>query len=227
VGRLGRRAAALALALAGAGQGAWAELRICNDTAELQSIALGYKGAGDWLSRGWWNIQPGDCATVVSGPLNKRYYYYFADSPSKTFRGQNYHFCADDRVFEILGDTDCVDRGHQRLNFREIDVGDTATAYTLTLQASKSSGAGVGVKAPGGGASSGGGLGTQLVSEVPAPMDLGVAMASPSPPRGCSRAASWAMGGRFAAFMWATRSCRSSMAARRRTTCCMRWKRWR
>jgi len=155
----------------GWGNAALAELRICNDTGELQSIALGFKGETDWTSKGWWNIQSGDCATVVSGDLTKRYYYYFADSKSGGFRGQEFLFCVQDTSFEIVGDTDCDTRGLDQSSFREIDTGETAKAFTLTLNASKGSDTGVLVKAPGGGSGSGE-IDTQTVTETPDVTDV-------------------------------------------------------
>ena len=145
---------------------AHAELRICNDTRVVQSVAIGYKGDEDWVSKGWWNIDPGACAVVVSGELTQRYYYYFADSKEGGFRGQNFNFCVQDAAFEISGDTDCAQRGLNTQGFREIDTGETARHFSLTLVASAKS-AGNGAKAPGGGGETGGGLGTQEVTAAP------------------------------------------------------------
>ena len=153
---------------------AHANLKICNDTRELQSVALGFKGETDWNSKGWWNIQPGDCATVVTGDLTKRYYYYFADSDGGGFRGQNYAFCTSDTVFEIEGDTDCKKRGFQSEDFREIDTGETAKDFTLTLVSNAGSATGNTTKAPGGGDVNGGEIVTQTVTEKPEQPDVNV-----------------------------------------------------
>ncbi|MEM1409975.1 MAG: DUF1036 domain-containing protein, partial [Pseudomonadota bacterium] len=131
-----RSTASLLSLLAGLGwfgiaKPSFAELRLCNDTDELQSVALGYRGETDWSSRGWWNIEPGGCATVIEGKLTQRYYYYYADSPSGGFRGQRFVFCVSETAFEITGDTDCPDRGYQEEDFREIDTGETETASVL------------------------------------------------------------------------------------------------
>jgi uncharacterized membrane protein len=124
----------LVLALAGPAR---AELTLCNDTAEVQSVALGYRGDTDWSSKGWWNIAPGDCATLVSEALTQRYYYYYADSRSGGFRGQDFTFCTSDTAFEIEGDTDCIPRGFAQDSFREIDTGEAATTFQLSLQAAR------------------------------------------------------------------------------------------
>ena len=65
----------LAVALASFAGAVRAELQICNETNDVQAVSIGYKGEADWTSEGWWNIDPGDCATPVPGDLTKRYYY--------------------------------------------------------------------------------------------------------------------------------------------------------
>lgn len=110
---------------------AFAGLEICNRMHRPASVAIGYKSGGDWVSEGWWNINPRDCKTVVTGDLEQRYYYYHdADSG---FVGEGYHFCTEDGVFTIWGGENCAERGYDRLNFRLIDTGATATAFTFTL----------------------------------------------------------------------------------------------
>lgn len=177
----GRAAALPTLGLAALGltwgDPAQAELRICNETGELQSLALGFKGGTDWNSRGWYNIAAGECVTAVEGELTQRYYYYFADSRTGGFQGQQYIFCIANNSFEIVGDTDCANRGFIEESFREIDTGETAVAFTLTLKAAKGTATGTRVKVPGGG-SGGGDLGTQLVTEAPPVVDLGVDVAA-------------------------------------------------
>ena len=125
-------AGVVGLALPGA---AWAGLRICNETGDTQSVAIGYKGAEDWTSEGWWNIAPGDCATPVLGDLQKRYFYYRAEVDGGDFDGENYMFCTSPDEFTIVGDTECEDRGYDREAFREIDTGEEATEYVFTLVA--------------------------------------------------------------------------------------------
>lgn len=112
---------------------ALAELEICNDGTALFSIALGFKGEEDWESKGWWNIEPGNCAVVVAGDLTRRYYYYHADTQNDGFWGQGFMFCTSNALFDIVGDTDCGDRGFDATDFREIDTGTTAVSYQLRL----------------------------------------------------------------------------------------------
>ena len=118
---------------------ALAELEFCNTTDETVSIAIGYNDDGVWTSEGWWNATAGDCTTVVSGALPKRYYYWRATSPTHSWEREDerYMFCTSPKVFTIAGDEDCAARGYDRNPFNEIDL-NGATAYTMTLNASGS-----------------------------------------------------------------------------------------
>ncbi|MDF0596645.1 DUF1036 domain-containing protein [Psychromarinibacter halotolerans] len=115
------------------GDQAHAALRFCNETEHVQSVAIGYSGDRDWMSEGWWNIDPGECSTVVGGNLTKRYYYYRAEVNAGDFAGGTFNFCTTPEEFEIIGDTNCEQRGYDTEGFREIDTGETATDFTFTL----------------------------------------------------------------------------------------------
>ncbi|MCG6901209.1 MAG: DUF1036 domain-containing protein [Rhodobacter sp.] len=108
-------------------------LKICNDTTDIQSVSVGYEGAEGWTSEGWWNIDPQDCSTILSGALQKQYYYYRAEVDGGSFDGENYTFCTTPEAYTIVGDTDCEARGYDQETFREINVGQGITTYTLTL----------------------------------------------------------------------------------------------
>jgi len=110
---------------------ALAELRICNKTSKAVYTAVGYNENGEWISEGWWQLEPGECATPISGKLRKRYYYYYAESTDGEWywssEGNQYLFCASDNAFKIVGDKDCKGRGYDVYGFREYDVGDNIT----------------------------------------------------------------------------------------------------
>lgn len=128
-------AAAMAVITAGAATTApaWAGLTICNETPNSRSVAIGYKEADNWVSEGWWNVAPGECATVVGGNLKSRYYYYRANSSSASFDGEGYMFCTQAEPFTIIGDENCNRRGYRSESFREIDTGPDALDFTLTM----------------------------------------------------------------------------------------------
>lgn len=119
---------------------AQAGLEICNGTAERQSVSIGYKSGEDWVSEGWWNIAPGDCAEPVTGALTNRYYYYRATSAGQSFAGDGYSFCTQSDAFTIVGDADCEARGYQTGDFAVIDTGETATRHSHRIEAAAPSG---------------------------------------------------------------------------------------
>lgn len=125
-------AAALALIWAGSAQ---AGLRVCNETADVQSISVGYQGDEGWTSEGWWNADPGACIVTLPADLTERYYYYRAEVKGGDFAGENYFFCTQPTVYTIVGDAECVERGFDREAFREVDVGAGSTEFTVTLAA--------------------------------------------------------------------------------------------
>jgi len=98
-------------------------LRVCNQTANPVSIALGYRADRGWQSEGWWVAQPNECKTVYSGKLDARYYYIYAadDIGGGSWDGNNY-MCTRDETFTIFGVEDCLARGYERTGFFEIDT---------------------------------------------------------------------------------------------------------
>lgn len=187
--RMWLTAVLLSFAVAGAAR---AGLEICNQTDELQSIAIGFKGETDWTSQGWWNIPPGDCAVLIGGALTKRYYYYYADSAGGGFRGQDFTFCTRNDEFSVTGDTDCESRGYTKTGFREIDTGESATSFTLSLVETSTVPVldGTGAKGPGGGTPTTGEVATQTVTETPLEQDISLendALTTQLPPGGTGK----------------------------------------
>ncbi|MCB1516836.1 MAG: DUF1036 domain-containing protein [Hyphomicrobiaceae bacterium] len=108
-----------------------ADLRVCNQTTNPVSIALGYHSERGWQSEGWWIANPGDCAIVVLGNLQKRYYYLYAvdDIGGGTWEGSAF-MCTQNESFTIIGVEDCLARGYERTGFFEADTGEKGTAGT-------------------------------------------------------------------------------------------------
>ncbi len=112
---------------------AHADLRVCNQTHNLVSIALGYPTDRGWQSEGWWVAGPGNCATVYKGDLSSRYYYIFAadDVGGGVWDGKVY-MCTQDDIFTIFGVEDCLARGYERTGFFEVDT-QNRSDWTLQL----------------------------------------------------------------------------------------------
>lgn len=98
-------------------------LRVCNETANTVSVALGYKAERGWQSEGWWVADPGACKTVYNGRLDARYYYLYAadDVGGGAWEGK-FFLCTRDETFTIFGVEDCLARGYERTGFFEIDT---------------------------------------------------------------------------------------------------------
>lgn len=123
-------AAAGDVANTAAGEGS---LKVCNQTGNAISIALGYKAPKGWQSEGWWVAPPGECKSVYTGTLDARYYYIFAadDIGGGVWDGTNY-MCTRDENFTIYGVEDCLARGYERTGFFEVDTQNKAN-WTLQL----------------------------------------------------------------------------------------------
>ena len=121
---------------------AFAQLEICNSTDVMHRVAIGYQGDKTWVSEGWWDFEPGECAVVMSEPLKRQNYYYRVRAQGHDYGG-DFAFCTGASPFTIFGDTDCVERGFERELFAVEDTGPTATEWTIAL-----TGAPISVPAP-------------------------------------------------------------------------------
>lgn len=116
---------------------AQAAFLFCNETKIGLEAAFGYREGGVWISEGWWQIQPGQCARVYNKALDQRFYFYHArpvsELENKVWEGK-YSFCTDKKAFRIEGDNQCAPRGYQRSGFQEVDIGNGRRDYTLTFR---------------------------------------------------------------------------------------------
>lgn len=110
-----------------------ADLRVCNETRDQISIALGYRAERGWQSEGWWVAGPGNCAIVYQGDLASRFYYVFAaDDIGGGSWGGKVYMCTRDQTFTIFGVEDCLARGYERTGFLEVDT-QNRSDWTLQL----------------------------------------------------------------------------------------------
>ncbi|MDR3423913.1 MAG: DUF1036 domain-containing protein [Alphaproteobacteria bacterium] len=130
----------------GAPREALAALSFCNRTTVAIEAALGYRADTDaatenFVSEGWWRIEPGQCARVYGQSLTQRFYFYYAhalaaaskDAPPTVWSGK-YIFCTDDKAFRVEGDGDCSARKYQTTGFQELDLGPNVHDYTLDFR---------------------------------------------------------------------------------------------
>jgi len=128
---MNRIVAALALILLATP--AEAGLKLCNGTAHPAKLALGHFNGTRWMSEGWWKIAGHSCATLISGPLDARYYYVYAtDGGPGSWDGSRAFCVGADDSFKIVGRGDCAGRGFDSRDFFEVDTQDK-TDYTQSL----------------------------------------------------------------------------------------------
>lgn len=100
------------------------------DTSTAAPVVDGAELAGaatSWTTQGWREIMPGDCASVVTGPVIKGDYYVFARSidahkgPTKFFSG-NFSFCTLPDAFSISVRENCAAHGYDAFDFIRVPV---------------------------------------------------------------------------------------------------------
>lgn len=118
-----------------------ASMVFCNRTQNPIEAAVGYRAAIDWVSEGWWRIEPDQCSRVIGQALTQRFYFYYAKSlgqPGKNksnfIWGGKYQFCVDAKAFKFEGDGDCESKGFITKGFNEIDIGSRAKDYSLDFK---------------------------------------------------------------------------------------------
>lgn len=123
-------AAMLSIAAMMACAPAHAGLFLCNNTGTTLYTAVAWYDSG-WQSKGWWKIEPRDCALPLAGNLSQRQYYYYAYSVDRQLEwgGANdpSYFCISDGRFHYSYAAGC--KGH---NFRKVEVGES-NQYTVSF----------------------------------------------------------------------------------------------
>jgi uncharacterized membrane protein len=110
-----------------------ADLRVCNQSVNQVSVALGYRADKGWQSEGWWVAPPKQCAVVYQGDLHSRFFYlYVADDIGGGAWDGSVFMCTRDESFTIFGVEDCLARGYERTGFFEVDT-QNRTDWTLQL----------------------------------------------------------------------------------------------
>ena len=110
-----------------------AGLKFCNETSEIQSVSIGYRGAEDWVSEGWWNVEPGECKTPIGEPLTQQHYFWRAEVNGGDFDGGRYDFCTTPTAYTIVGEKNCHGRGYDSELFARIDT-QGAPSHTVTIR---------------------------------------------------------------------------------------------
>ena len=112
---------------------AQAGFKVCNKAGVAARVAFAHFDGKAWVSEGWWTIPPQKCQTLLTKPLNARYYYlYGMDGRSGTWNGGTYFCTAAIGPFQIAGRGNCAGRNYDRKGFFAVDTGNE-TSWTQWL----------------------------------------------------------------------------------------------
>jgi len=108
----------------------------CNKTGEEVWSAIGYPGEeGAYESRGWWQLNPGQCVKVLKGELQHDHYYVYgvigdgsADDPERVLAGGKRDLCINDVIFQADNKLDCSDQDLRKAQFLRVEIGGSPAA---------------------------------------------------------------------------------------------------
>jgi uncharacterized membrane protein len=91
---------------------------ICNDSSSQIYAAIGMRNGKDWVSRGWWKVDPGGCARALTQPLFYDKIYLLAQGHDNTrlVSGPE-KFCVADVEYETSQRQNCASRGLSEAGF--------------------------------------------------------------------------------------------------------------
>lgn len=108
-------------------------LDICNDSSSRVFGAIAVQENGNWTSRGWWPVDPGQCVKPYDKTLVGTQAHIFAlqealteegaPAPDKRLRSETVtpaQFCIAESRFSALGNENCRDKGYAAANFRPV-----------------------------------------------------------------------------------------------------------
>lgn len=92
---------------------------------------------GAYTSRGWWRLEPGDCAKVVKGELQQDHFYVYGvieeGREERRLAGGEKPFCVNAVKFEISNEQTCADQEYDEAVFKRVEIGGAASAtYDFT-----------------------------------------------------------------------------------------------
>jgi len=120
-------------------------LDICNDSSTRIFGAIALQTSGNWTSRGWWPVDPGECVKPLDTSLIGTDAHVFAlqeavkedgsPAPDKRLRSETVTpspFCIAEALFSALGRENCQDKGYAPANFRPIPTDLDGQVLRLT-----------------------------------------------------------------------------------------------
>ncbi len=96
-------------------------LRVCNQTELPVWTAYGRRKGRKLETRGWWNLAPKACTTLLSGLFKDKSVYLYAGLVQKnierTLASAHEKYCVSDVLFAISGQNKCTLRGYETRPF--------------------------------------------------------------------------------------------------------------
>lgn len=105
----------------------------CNktDNAVWSAIATP-TGEDTYNSKGWWRLDPGDCAKILKGELAQDHYYVYGaieqGRGERRLAGGDKSFCINAVMFDSANETACADQDLDEAVFKRIEIGASPSA---------------------------------------------------------------------------------------------------
>lgn len=105
----------------------------CNKTDNEVWSAVAEPAEGEvYSSRGWWKLEPGDCAKIIKGELTHDHYYVYGvideGMTERRIAGGEKTFCTNAVMFNARSDLTCADQELDEASFRRIEIGGAPSA---------------------------------------------------------------------------------------------------
>jgi uncharacterized membrane protein len=105
----------------------------CNRAESPVWSAIAMQEEGDvYRSRGWWRLEPSECAKIVKGQLGKDHYYVYGlieeGRSERRLAGGDRSFCVNAVKFDLKNDTTCADLDIDEAVFRRVEIGSSPSA---------------------------------------------------------------------------------------------------
>ncbi|MEO0399251.1 MAG: DUF1036 domain-containing protein [Pseudomonadota bacterium] len=104
----------------------------CNKADAAVWSAIAETADETYESRGWWRLEPGDCAKVIKGALEKDHYYVYGVVEStdgeRRLAGGDKPLCVNDVKFSVANETSCADQELDEAVFKRVEIGGKASS---------------------------------------------------------------------------------------------------
>jgi uncharacterized membrane protein len=105
----------------------------CNKTdSPVWSAIAEPEDEDSYRSRGWWRLEPGDCAKIIKGELQHDHYYVYGAIEEglneRQINNGDKAFCVNAVMFSAKNDLSCADQDLDEAKFRRIEIGGSPSA---------------------------------------------------------------------------------------------------